>query len=107
LADIISRCLAIHPEKRFANVQAVLGALDSRALQRARRPLLMLGAVGPVLLLLVMFLFAVLTGSEAVKDTTREITERIQAGNRITARFAAEQVADKILQRWAILEREA
>src|SRR5262249_40095315 len=56
LVQIIDRCLTVQPEKRFPNVQAVLAALDARALQRARRPLLLLGALGPALLLGGMFL---------------------------------------------------
>src|SRR5262249_57786428 len=58
LVRIIDRCLAVEPKHRFPNVQAVLSALDARAFQRARRPLLLLGALGPALLLGSMFLFA-------------------------------------------------
>jgi serine/threonine protein kinase len=54
LAEIIDRCVAVNPARRFANAQAVLNALDARALRRARRPLLVMGALAPVLLLLVM-----------------------------------------------------
>jgi hypothetical protein len=107
LAEILARCLAVQPGKRYANVQAVINALDARALQRARRPLLVLGVVGPALLLLVMLVGAWIAASEAIATTTREIVQRSQASNRFAARFAADQVASKIMQRWSILEREA
>lgn len=107
LADIIDRCLAVLPAKRFANVQAVSNALDARALNRARRPLLVLGALGPMLLLLVMVVFAWIMTTAAVDSSNEQIVARAQAGNRFAARFAADQVAAKILQRWAILEQEA
>ena len=58
LSEVIERCLAVNPTKRFANVQAVLDALDAREESRVRRPLVLLGFVGPVLLLLIMALFA-------------------------------------------------
>ena len=58
LAEIIERCLAVNPNKRFPNVQAVLDALAAREESRLRRPLLLLGFVGPVLLLFIMGLFA-------------------------------------------------
>src|SRR5207302_1041294 len=54
LAEVIDRCLAVDPRKRYANVQAVLTALNERALRRARRPLLVLGVAGPLVLLSVM-----------------------------------------------------
>jgi eukaryotic-like serine/threonine-protein kinase len=49
LADIISKCLAVDPEERFSNVQAVLDALDARERQRTRRPLVVLGFAGPLI----------------------------------------------------------
>ena len=58
LAEIVERCLATNPAKRYPNPQAVLDALRSRATKRARRPLLVLGAVGPALLLAVATSFA-------------------------------------------------
>src|SRR6516162_213805 len=69
LVQINDRCLAVEPKKRFPNVQAVLSALDARALQRARRPLLLLGGLGPALLLGGMFLFARAMIVMAVNET--------------------------------------
>ena len=107
LVQIINRCLAVQPEKRYPNVQAVLSALDSRAIHRARKPLLVLGALGPALLLGGMFLFAWWLIVSAVGQTKEQIIEHVQDGNRMMARFAAERLAERIQLRWAILEEEA
>jgi hypothetical protein len=107
LAEIVDRCLAVKPEKRFANPQAVLHALDSRAQHRARRPLLILGAVGPALLLLVVALFAWRGLETAVKESNSALSRRALLGNRFAARFVAASVARKIMQRWTILEDAA
>jgi len=107
LADIVDRCLAKDPSKRFANVQAVLAALDARSLNRARRPLLALGAVGPALLLIIMFLFAWRMIDTAVSETRDEIVRDVQTSTRVTADLAAQAVGDRIRQRRNVLEREA
>jgi serine/threonine protein kinase len=107
LADIIDRCLAVQPGKRYPNVQAVLSALDTRAQRRARRPLLVLGALGPVLLLIVM---ALLIRSElvtAVERSTDALTEENRDSNQFAAQAVAERVAGKIDRRWRTLEQEA
>jgi hypothetical protein len=107
LADVIDRCLALKPEKRFPNAQAVLDALDNRTVQRARRPLVILGAVGPALLVSVIALFAWRGFETAVKQSDHALTTRALLSNRFAARFAAATVARQINQRWAILELEA
>src|SRR3954468_10642977 len=58
LAEIIDRCLAANPEDRFANVQEVLDALAARKLNRSRLPLMVIGFVGPLLILLVTSFFS-------------------------------------------------
>lgn len=107
LADIIDRCLEPKPDRRFANVQSVLNALDVRALRRARRPLLVLGAVGPALLLGVMSLFAWWGFRTAVDDSEQAVVERAVESNRFAAWSVAQGVAGKINQRWAVLEQAA
>jgi hypothetical protein len=107
LVQIIDRCLAIEPKHRFPNVQAVLSALDARALQRARRPLLLLGALGPALLLGGMVLFAWAMIVLAVNETKEETTAKVQDSNHLVARFAADRLAERIQLRWSILEAEA
>jgi hypothetical protein len=107
LVQIIDRCLAIEPKRRFPNVQAVLSALDARAFQRARRPLLMLGALGPALLLGGMIVFAWAMIVMAVSETKEETIAKVQESNHLVARFAANRLAERIQLRWSILEAEA
>jgi hypothetical protein len=107
LVQIIDRCLAIEPKHRFPNVQAVLSVLDARAFQRARRPLLLLGALGPALLLGGMCLFAWAMIVMAVNETKGETTAKVQESNHLVARFAANRLAERIQLRWSILEAEA
>jgi hypothetical protein len=107
LAEIVERCLAVKPEKRFPNAQAVLDALDRRAVQRARRPLLLLGAVGPALLLGVIAFFAWRGLGTAVEDSNQALARRALIGNRFAAEFGAATVARQMNHRWAVLEQEA
>jgi hypothetical protein len=107
LVQIIDRCLAIEPKRRFPNVQAVLSALDARAFQRARRPLLMLGALGPALLLGGMILFAWAMIVMAVSKAKEETIAKVQESNHLVAGFAANRLAERIQMRWSILEAEA
>lgn len=107
LAEIIDRCLEPNPERRFANAQAVLGALDERRVRRARRPLLVLGALGPLLLLGVMSFFAYAGFQRAIAESRAAVLSRVAESNRFAAEFVAEAVARKIDKRWEILREAA
>lgn len=54
LAEIVDRALAIDPQRRFPNAQAMLDRLELRDRIRSRRPLMALGIIGPGLLLAAM-----------------------------------------------------
>jgi hypothetical protein len=107
LVQIIDRCLAIDPKRRFPNVQAVLSALDARAFNRARRPLMLVGALGPALLLGGMFLFARSMIGMAVNEAKEQIAADAQASNHLLARSAADRLTERFHLRWSILESEA
>jgi hypothetical protein len=107
LADILERCLAIDPAHRYRNVQSVLDALDARARWRAWRPLVVLGAVGPALLLLVMGLFASNGFSTAVKKSAQALTDRALASNRFAADYVAQAVASDLERRFRAVEQLA
>ena len=107
LAEIIDRCLYPNPARRFANVQAVIEALDQRSVRRARRPLLVLGALGPAILLLVMALFAWAGYRAAIGQSEAVVRRRAVESNRFAAQFVAETVAREIDHRWHVLEQEA
>lgn len=107
LADIVERCLAADPEKRYPNVEAVLAALDARAAQRARRPMMILGAVLPALLLLVVTLFAFWSSSDVLSTSEQALVDRALESNRFAASFVARTAANELERRYAAVEQVA
>lgn len=95
LAEVVDRCLEPNPARRFANGQAVLDALDRRAAHRARRPMIALGLVAPLLLLLGTIGQGVIGWQAAVRQSESSLVEAVQAGNV----YAAEGVASTVLLR--------
>jgi hypothetical protein len=107
LAEIIDRCLAKDPDDRFANVQEVLNALRARALARARQPLMMLGIVGPILLLLVMGLFGWRGYNSAMNDSDLAVTDKVKESNAFAAKYVAGMVAWEIDHYFRAVEEAA
>jgi hypothetical protein len=107
LAQILERCLAINPTERYPNVQALFDALAARALRRARRPLVVMGAVGPVLWLLLLGFMIREELVTAVRISRDALTDEARVGNQFAAQAVAEKVAGKIDRRWRTLEQEA
>jgi len=107
LADIIDRCLALDPKRRYPNAQAVLDALNERSERRARQPLLILGAVGPALLLVVMSFFAWRAFGDAVMHSDAALVRSALDSNRFAARSVAENAANELLRRYDAVERAA
>ncbi|MDW8037901.1 MAG: serine/threonine protein kinase [Thermoguttaceae bacterium] len=105
LADIIDRCLAVDPEKRFPNVQAVLDALYARQLRRQRRPMLLVGAVGPVLLLLVVGFFAWQGATAALQRSEEALIQRALESNKFAAQYAARTTAAEVARRYRAVEK--
>jgi len=107
LADIIDRCLAISPARRYPNVQAVIDALHVRSIKRARRPLLILGALGPAVLLILLSLLAWETHRRAIRHSERDITRLALESEAFLAQFVAKGVAAQIDERWKAMEQFA
>lgn len=107
LADIVDRCLAPHPSDRFANVQEVLDALNAREQSRARRPLLVLGFAGPLILLSAMLFFGFRGYEKAIKETAAVAEGRALENNDFAARLAAEKVTVKIANFFSIVQAES
>ena len=105
LAEIIDRCLAVDPAKRFPNVQAVLDALQARQLRRQRRPMLLVGAVGPVLLLLVVGFFAWQGAAAALHRSEEALVQRALESNKFAAQYAARTTAAEVARRYRAVER--
>ncbi len=96
LAEIIDRCIARSPRQRFATVQSVLQALRQREQAHARRPLMVLGLLGPLLLLAVMSLFGVKAYHDAIRDTEADTTRRTVETSHWIAQVAARSASEQI-----------
>jgi eukaryotic-like serine/threonine-protein kinase len=108
LAEVVDRCLAPEPSRRFPNPQAVLEAIDARTLWRARRPLLALAAIVPALLLmLVLAYFADHGFNAAVAESQRALVAVSRVNTQAVARLAADRVAESVALRWFALRRVA
>jgi hypothetical protein len=107
LAEIIDRCLAADPRRRFANVQTVLHALDERARRRARRPLVALGALGPAALLAIVALMAWRWLGVSLDQSGRALTDRAVESLGFAAESVAAVAANEIERRFEAVEKVA
>ncbi len=105
LVAIVDRCLQPRSSKRFPNVQSVLDALRTREQTRARRPLLLLGVLGPVLLLAVMGFVGANIYRGALDASTQAVTEKVYNSNAFAAKFVAASVATAIERYYRAIER--
>jgi serine/threonine protein kinase len=96
LAEIVDRCLAFDPERRFPNVQAVIDALHRRDESRVRNPLVFLGFVGPVLLLIIMALFGLRGYDRAMGKSEQFSSAQARKNNKQTASFGASLIQSDI-----------
>jgi hypothetical protein len=107
LSDIVDRCVAPDPRRRFPTMQAVLDALDERALRRARRPVLLLGMLGPALALVVVCLLCWFPLRNTIQAAAHEIRDEQLAEQRGAARFNAKVIREQIEKRFRALQKEA
>ncbi len=107
LAEIVDRCLAVDPQRRFPNVQAVIDALHARDIARLRRPLMLIGFVGPILLLAIMAIFGLRGYERAVKHSELLVTIKARENNAMTARAAADSIKGEVYRYFVLIEKEA
>jgi len=107
LADVVDRCLAVSPDRRFPNVQAVLDALNARDLAKVRRPLMFLGFVGPLLLFVVMALFGLRGYDDALSESEVIATLKARQTSALTADYAADSIEAEIRQYFRVVRSEA
>ncbi|MBI3837851.1 MAG: serine/threonine protein kinase [Planctomycetia bacterium] len=96
LADIVDGCLAPDRERRYANVQEVLDALNARERRRARRPLVLTGFVGPALLLGIVLVFAWNLFETVLGESDEALQRRALESNRFAAQYVAKTVTNKL-----------
>ena len=104
LAEIVDRCLAADPAKRFPNAQAVLDKLVGRERFRARRPLILLGLILPLLLLLCIVPLAVETMNDAVNTTQENLTRRALESDVLSVNLLADSINRELEDRRHELE---
>lgn len=107
LSSIIDRCIAKKPDDRFDNVQQVLAALERRHITRLRRPLMILGILGPLLLATIMGWFFWRAVSVAESDLSNELREGALQSNFFAAQSAAGTLESEIIQLFGLIEDEA
>jgi serine/threonine protein kinase len=107
LAEIIERCLAANPDDRFDNVQEVLDALAARKLNRSRLPLMVIGFVGPLLILLVTSFFSFEGYRAAVIDAEHGYGQWALQNNEFASQLAAEKVTGQLSRYFEIARDEA
>ncbi|MDG2381712.1 MAG: serine/threonine protein kinase [Pirellulaceae bacterium] len=96
LANIVDRCLAIDPDERYPNIQSVSDALTNRDLSRDRKPLLILGLLGPLLILMVTAIFGWWGYERALSSSQTLLLKRGKESNKFAADFVSEAVARRI-----------
>jgi hypothetical protein len=96
LADLIDKCIAANPKKRFNSVQSLLLALRERDMAHARRPLMLLGLIGPLLLIVVMSLFGWGAFGQAAKRAEEAVLEKAKQSNQFAAVLAAQSSGEQI-----------
>jgi len=99
LAEILERCLAVNPADRFPNAQAVLDAFVARDRQRARRPLLAVGLLVPLLLTVALVPIFVSALKENLRDAEQQLTRRALESDALSARLQAAAMEDELQDR--------
>ena len=107
LGEIVERCLAPDPADRYRNAQSVLGAIKTRERRRGRRPLVVLGLVGPLLLLAGMLPFFLTTMRNAELAAKTTLVERALESDALAARLLARSLVQELQDRTLELERVA
>ncbi len=107
LADIIDRCLAVDPKHRYRNVQSVLTALEMRQAKRSQRSLLLLGLLGPALVVAVMGGAAAYLLGETLQTAQQQLVGRTLESDQFAAQTIASQFSMGVDKRWRMLEQDA
>lgn len=107
LYQIVDRCLAKRPDERYANVQQVLEDIARRDHSRFRRPLYLLGIVGPLVLMFMMMLFFLRGISIAKNESLERVEQWVQRSNEFAAKFAARTLESEIASLFRLITDES
>ncbi|MCH9723430.1 MAG: protein kinase [Planctomycetes bacterium] len=104
LAEIVDRCLETDPKKRFPNAQSVLTSMLQREQQRARRPLIALGIIAPLLVIIGLIPVAGAAVNQMENRFRENLTERALKSDSIAASLLSQNVARDLQDRQDQLE---
>lgn len=107
LGRVISRCLAADPQERYDNVQQILGDLQRRDQSRLRRPLMLLGIVGPILILIATCIFGVRSIRQASESQENALRSEAFGSNQLAATFAARTLESEVERYFTLARNEA
>ncbi|WP_404308947.1 protein kinase domain-containing protein [Neorhodopirellula lusitana] len=107
LRRIMQQCLEVEPKNRYANMQQVIDDLGRREAAEARRPLLLFGIVGPLLLLVATCFFAFRSINRATTSATKALRTEAFGSNQLAARFAAQTLETEIHRYFDIARKES
>lgn len=107
LGRIVSKCLAVDPADRYANVQQILQDLNRRDTTHTRRPLMLLGIVGPLLVLLATAFVGARSIREASDRTMNALRDEAFDSNQLAADFAARTLESEIERYFRLTRDEA
>jgi serine/threonine protein kinase len=107
LANLIDGCLEVSPTRRYPNVQSVLQALQLREHRKSQRPMLLVGLLGPVLVVLLMAFVAWFLIQKTIDTASANLLERTGESNHFAAQSVAERFGLEVDKRWRILEQES
>ena len=99
LIQIINSCLAVDPARRLPNAQAILAELDGRDRHRARGPLLVLGVLGPLLLMAAMVPIFVSTLQSNLAVMERRLTNDALGRDALAAGIQANALQEELEDR--------
>jgi serine/threonine protein kinase len=107
LGRIVGRCLAADPGSRYENVQQILQDLTRRDHLRLRRPLMLLGIVGPLLILIATSVFGARSIRQAEKSTVSALRDEAFGSNQLAATFAARTLESEVERYFDLARAEA
>ena len=104
LAELVDRCLMPDVSRRLTNAQAVLDRLVARERFRARRPLILLGLILPLLLLCGIAPLALDAMNDAVNTAQSNLTRRAMESDVLSANLLGESIKRELDDRQSELE---
>ncbi|MEM6691717.1 MAG: protein kinase, partial [Planctomycetota bacterium] len=107
LSQIIDRALSIDPQQRYRTVHQMLQDLERREEIRRRRPLWLLGIVGPLLILLVTGAYGLRTIRSTSERTQQALKREARQSNQLAASYAAISLQSEIRRYYDVAVEES